>query len=306
MNQDKNYNEVSELAAVHLGKVGGEGYKDEYDPNLLVKIPRRLNREAYEINEKKLPFTGVDVWNAYEVSALTNNGLPVSGMLKIICPADSKYHVESKSIKLYLNSFNMTKVGYNSREVTREIENRVARDLSVLLEANIVVKMFNRAEDAVEQDLGQEFIDLADLVDLDIVKFDTYHSDETMLKTLHENKGPKRYRIKSDLLRSNCRVTNQPDWGDVYIDITTSAEIDLESIAKYIVSHRKVNHFHEEIAEMVYQHLTWAYQPEELMVACLYSRRGGIDLNPVRATKPGLIPYAFKGIDVRLAKTLRQ
>lgn len=305
MSQDKNYNQVSELAAVHLGKVGGEGYKDQYDPSLLVKIPRKLNREAYDINEKKLPFVGMDVWNAYEVSALTNNGLPVSGMLKIICPANSKYHVESKSIKLYLNSFNMTKLGYNTREVIREIENRVSRDLSLLLEANIQVAMFPSTEESGEASL-QEFTEISQLVDLELVKFDTYHSDESTLKSYGHGKETRTYKIKSDLLRSNCRVTNQPDWGDVFIEMKTNHEVDIESIARYIVSHRKVNHFHEEIAEMMYVHLTEAYQPQELMVACLYTRRGGLDINPVRATSEWLIPYVFRTTDIRLAKTLRQ
>jgi len=115
-----NYNAVSEIAAKHLGQVGGAGYKDTYDPGLLVKIPRILNREAYGIEEDNLPFVGGDVWNAYEVSALTSKGLPVSGMLKIWCPADSQYHVESKSIKLYLNSFNMTVMGDNTASYQRD------------------------------------------------------------------------------------------------------------------------------------------------------------------------------------------
>jgi len=305
MSQDNNYNQVSELAAVHLGKVGGEGYKDQYDPSLLVKIPRKLNREAYDIKEKKLPFVGVDVWNAYEVSALTNNGLPVSGMLKIICPANSKYHVESKSIKLYLNSFNMTKLGFNTREVLREIENRVSRDLSLLLESNVQVAMFPSTEESGEASLV-DFTEISQLVDLEMVKFDTYHSDESTLKSFGENRATQYYKLKSDLLRSNCRVTNQPDWGDVFIEIRTKHEIDIESIAKYIVSHRKVNHFHEEVTEMMFMHLQKVYEPEDLMVACLYTRRGGLDINPIRATSERLIPYVFKSTDIRLAKTLRQ
>jgi 7-cyano-7-deazaguanine reductase len=305
MSQDKNYNQVSELAAVHLGKIGGEGYKDQYDPSLLVKIPRKLNREAYGIDEKKLPFVGVDVWNAYEVSALTNNGLPVSGMLKIICPANSKYHVESKSIKLYLNSFNMTKLGYNTREVIREIENKVSRDLSLLLEANIQVAMFPSTEESGEASLA-DFTEISQLVDLELVKFDTYHSDESTLQSFGKNNVTQYYKLRSDLLRSNCRVTNQPDWGDVFIEMRTNHEVDVESIAKYIVSHRKVNHFHEEVTEMMFMHLQKVYEPEDLMVACLYTRRGGLDINPVRATSERLIPHVFKTTDIRLAKTLRQ
>jgi len=105
----KNYQEVVDIASKHLGKVGGDGYKDTYAPELLVKVPRYLNREGYSLTSDS--FVGVDTWNAYEVSAITTKGQPVAGMLKIVCPADSEFHVESKSIKLYLNSFNMTRIG---------------------------------------------------------------------------------------------------------------------------------------------------------------------------------------------------
>jgi len=297
-----NYNSVNEIANKHLGKVGGEGYKDTYDPELLVKIPRYLNRVGYGIKEKNLPFVGYDVWNAYEVSALTTKGLPVSGVLKIVCPANSQYHVESKSIKLYLNSFNMTTMGHNTFECIREIENRVARDLSVLLETNVTVKMFTEDEGPTFRFEG--FEELRNLVDLDLLTFDTYKSDGSMLKT--QDKGSNHVMVRSDLLRSNCRVTNQPDWGDVFIYMNGGAVPDLSSLAQYIVSHRKVNHFHEEIAEMMYVHLREAYQPNQLMVACLYTRRGGLDINPIRASHRHLIPIPFFDEKIRMEKTIRQ
>ena len=106
--------EVIEIAAKHLGTISA--YSDKYDADLLVKVPRNLNREAYGIDENNLPFVGYDVWNAYEVSAITEKGRPVTGLLKISYPCDSKYHVESKSIKLYLNSFNMHKIGKTAEE----------------------------------------------------------------------------------------------------------------------------------------------------------------------------------------------
>jgi len=300
-----NYTAVSELAAKHLGQVGGAGYSDQYDPSLLVPIPRQLNRDAYGINGKKLPFVGVDVWNAYEVSAITHKGLPVSGMLKIICDAGSKYHIESKSIKLYLNSFNMTPLGFSAWECIREIENRVARDLSERLESNVIVKMFTQDDDSEEYSL-QGYVDIKNLEDLDMVKFDTYHSDETILKLSSQSNELREFKFKSDLLRSNCRVTNQPDWGDIYILMNSYLQPDYESVAKYIVSHRKVNHFHEEICEMVFTHMMKAYNPSDLMVSCLYTRRGGIDINPIRATSSDLIPKQVLNPEVRLSKTLRQ
>lgn len=302
MTQD-NYNIVSEIAGKHLGQVGGAGYSDQYDPSLLVAIPRQLNRDAYNITEGSLPFTGYDVWNAYEVSALTDKGLPVSGMLKIICPADSTYHVESKSIKLYLNSFNMTIMGNNTLEVVSNIERQVSSDLSSLLQKPITVKMFTSpgSERAL---LG--FRDLSKKIDLDSIEFTSYKSDASTLKIYEKQDFLVKTYVTSDLLRSNCRVTNQPDWGDVYIHMEAYLDPCMESLARYIVSHRKVNHFHEEIVEMMFMHLKEAYNPEKLMVAALYTRRGGIDINPIRATHSSLIPEVFINPNIRLSKTLRQ
>lgn len=302
-----NQEEVIKIAGKHLGKVGGEGYKDTYDPELLVEIPRYLNREAYGIDDNNLPFVGGDVWNAYEVSAITNKGLPVAGMLKIYYPADSKLHVESKSIKLYLNSFNMTPMGDTAAECIKMLEDKVRADLSEKLQTKVEVHMFT-------SDFGLLFSfkgypELGELVDLDKIEFTSYHSDASQLET-EETDEDVQFDIKfqSNLLRSNCRVTNQPDWGDVFVHIKPSAGKipNLESIARYIVSHRQVSHFHEEICEMIYMHLKEAYSPEELMVACLYTRRGGLDINPIRASHEELIPVFFSDVNYRMEKTLRQ
>jgi len=302
--KNDNYKEVSSIASRHLGKVGGEGYKDRYDPSLLVPIPRRLNRDAYKIDEKALPFVGLDVWNAYEVSALTSKGLPVSGMLKILCNASSKFHVESKSIKLYLNSFNMSVMGDTADQVKKNIELKVIKDLSELLGDKVLVKMYCNGEG--EEEGLDDFTPIGQLVDLDSIEFTSYRSDADILKFKERSNKVIATRITSDLLRSNCRVTNQPDWGDVYIYMETKGIPDYSSIAQYIVSHRKVNHFHEEIAEMAYMHLLEAYHPSRLMVACMYTRRGGLDINPIRANDSSLIPSAFNNKLVRLRKTLRQ
>ena len=319
-----NQKKVAEIAARHLGKKGGEGYSTSYDPKLLVAIPRKLNREAYGIDEKDLPFCGFDVWNAYEVSALTSKGCPVTGMLKIVCNARSKYHVESKSIKLYLNSFNMTRLGDTIEECIELIERRVAEDLSELLDSPVLVKFFNNANDETRYDVStgstadysveppfpkSTSVDpfwnydlIQSQIDLNTIKFDTYKSDKNQLET--GNGGFLKTRI--DFLRSNCRVTNQPDWGDIYIHIEGKEVPSLESLAKYVVSHRTVSHFHEEIAEMVYKHLLDRFSPDKLMVACLYSRRGGIDINPIRATDIKLIDGVFYSLTSRLRKTLKQ
>ena len=308
MTQELNQAEVVKIAGKHLGQVGGAGYSDTYDPSLLVEIPRYLNREAYGIDDNSLPFVGGDVWNAYEVSAITTKGLPVVGMLKIWYPADSKLHVESKSIKLYLNSFNMTQLGETDHECIKLLKQRVKKDLSDLLQTKVQVEMFTSEHSPSYAFKGYAPLDA--LVDLNAIEFTSYHSDATQLETeeVGEDAEIGEIKVQSNLLRSNCRVTNQPDWGDVFIHIKPKAGVvpNLQSLAKYIVSHRQVSHFHEEICEMIYMHLKEAYNPEELMVACLYTRRGGLDINPIRASHKKLIPGFFTDITCRMAKTLRQ
>lgn len=299
MSEVKNYEAVKEIASKHLGKVGGDGYSDQYNPELLVRIPRYLNREAYNLTGKE--FVGVDVWNAYEVSAITTKGQPVAGMLKIVCPADSEFHVESKSIKLYLNSFNMTRIGDNAADCIKGIEARVKRDLDELLETDTTVTFYSDKDEAEE--LSFNYRNLDTLANLDEVDFTSFKSDASQLQGTGE-KGT--LKVCSNLLRSNCRVTNQPDWGDIFIHIEGNDVPTAESLAKYIVSHRTVSHFHEEICEMVYAHLTEAFNPDKLMVACLYTRRGGIDINPIRATHSMLVPEFFTNPEYRIAKTLRQ
>jgi len=300
-----NQQEVIAIAGKHLGKVGGEGYKATYDPELLVAIPRHLNRETYQIHETELPFLGGDVWNAYEVSAITKKGLPVAGMMKIYYDAESPLHVESKSIKLYLNSFNMTPLGETAEECVSLVEGMVADDLSKALGTDVHVKFFTHSIGA-SFEFGTDYDTLDFLVDLDAIEFNTYHSDASQLKIAEKLDESNTWKIHSDLLRSNCRVTNQPDWGDVYIHMEGKNAPDMESIAKYIVSHRQVSHFHEEICEMVFVHLLEAYDPDKLMVTCLYTRRGGLDINPIRATHRDMIPAFFTNVKVRNKKTLRQ
>ena len=299
----KNYQEVVDIASKHLGKVGGDGYKDTYAPELLVKVPRYLNREGYGLTDKD--FVGVDTWNCYEVSAITTKGQPVAGMLKIVCPSDSQYHVESKSIKLYLNSFNMTRLGDTAVECILEIEERVKADLDKLLETNTTVSFYTGDDDGKALSF-EGYQDLADIVDLDQIDFTAFQSDASQLLIEDTSEISKEVKLRSNLLRSNCRVTNQPDWGDVFIRMKGKNLPAADSVAKYIVSHRTVSHFHEEICEMVFKHLMDAYKPEDLMVSCLYTRRGGLDINPIRATHSRFIPDFFTDTDYRIQKTLRQ
>jgi 7-cyano-7-deazaguanine reductase len=298
---------VVEIAGKHLGQTVSE-YSELYDASLLVKVPRHFNRDAYGIDESNLPFVGFDVWNAYEVSALTTKGRPVTGVLKIVYPSDSKYHVESKSIKLYLNSFNMTPFGNNKEECIQIIQSFVAKDLSDLLECDVqCVLHTNQDMDPFANDtwIGySDYNNVEDVVNLDDVDFTQYKSDASQLEK-SKKRGVQEVRYYTDLLRSNCRVTNQPDWGDIYVYMKGKGVVTAESFAKYIVSHRKVSHFHEEICEMVYKHLLDRFNPEELMVTCLYTRRGGIDINPVRASHEHLLDEEFIDCGFCNEKTLR-
>ena len=301
MNEVKNYEAVKEIASKHLGKVGGDGYSDQYNAELLVKIPRILNREGYGLTGNE--FKGVDTWNAYEVSAITTKGQPVAGMLKIVCPSDSEFHVESKSIKLYLNSFNMTQIGETAADCITGIEARVKRDLDELLETDTTISFYASEFETEPLSFSEEYKDLGEEVNLDLIDFTAFKSDATQLE-LKEEEGEIKFR--SNLLRSNCRVTNQPDWGDVFIYMKGSKLPVADSLAKYIVSHRTVSHFHEEICEMIFAHLTERFEPDQLMVSCLYTRRGGIDINPIRATHSYLIPEFFTNPEYTIRKTLRQ
>jgi len=256
----KNYEEVKDIASRHLGKVGGDGYSDQYNPELLVKIPRVLNREGYKLTGKE--FRGVDVWNAYEVSAITTKGQPVAGMLKIVCPSDSEFHVESKSIKLYLNSFNMTQIGDNAADCISGIEARVKRDLDELLETNTTVSFYASDLETEPLSFSDDFQEIGDIVDLDQIDFTAFKSDSSQLAEVLSENGEDEIKLRSNLLRSNCRVTNQPDWGDVFIFMKGKKLPAADSLAKYIVSHRTVSHFHEEICEMIFAHLTERFKPE--------------------------------------------
>mgnify|MGYP003643620793 FL=1 len=299
--------EVVEIAGKHLGTISA--YSEKYDAELLLKIPRNLNREAYDIDENNLPFVGYDVWNAYEVSAITEKGRPVTGMLKISYSCDSKYHVESKSIKLYLNSFNMHKIGATEEDCVRSIEEIASHDLSTLLECEVKCQLHRTVDYGAFSENNhipfQGFVNIETLTDLDEIEFDTYKSDASQLEVV-DSENDSLTLLHSDLLRSNCRVTNQPDWGDIYICIDGDKTITPESLAKYIVSHRQVSHFHEEICEMVFKHIHNAVKPKGLMVACLYTRRGGIDINPVRATHKSLFEPEFVSPEFINEKTLRQ
>lgn len=305
---------IEEIAGVHLGKAGdGSAVKpyitpDSIDPSLLVRIPRQLNRTQYDLNEASLPFRGFDTWNCYEVSFLLNNGFPVSAVAKIVYPANSTYIVESKALKLYLNSFNMHKCGDNVDQAREYVAQRVVNDLSPMLGCDVQIGLFLNDGLAEHSPVDDIFIRIENVVEVNKIEFPWYNENADILQMV-PNKNVIPFQVRSNSLRSNCRVTNQPDWGDVFIYMDSDFVPSLESLLQYIVSMRKENHFHEEICECIYKRLLDKFAPRELFVACLYTRRGGIDINPVRASNTNLLSkYAGNLMtpSIRLKKTMRQ
>ena len=292
----------------HLGQ--SSQYKSEYDASLLVREPRSSNRKHLGIKEKSLPFIGCDVWNGYEVSALTNNGVPVCGVAKVVYPSDSKYIVESKSMKLYWNTFNMTKMGDTFDKVIKNLEETASKDLSKYLQTDVRVTVFSTSDtfsnDNPYSDKNYKRLESTDEIDAESYYVDIYSETPSLLETKHLNSTNKPYKVMSSLLKSNCRVTSQPDWGDVFISLEGSNHPSDKELLKYIISFRDECHFHEEICETIFTSLNNTFEPRSLMVACLYVRRGGWDINPIRTTHEYLIDEFFWDHKVPWIKTLRQ
>ena len=276
----------------HLGQ--SSQYKSTYDRGLLVREPRSNNREYLNIFDDALPFVGSDTWNAYECSFLLKNGRPVTGVVKCVYPCSSKYIVESKSIKLYFNSFNMTKMGDNNDEAVKNFEEISARDLSELLQTDVKVSFHsgvrvNKKTSSPDNEWDIEhYLNVDLLEDSGSLEYTQYTEDPSLLEAVSRKREVEQ-KFYSGLLKSNCRVTSQPDWGDVFIHIKSKNAVDAHSILKYVISFRDECHFHEEICECIYKRLQDAFEPSELLVMCLYARRGGIDINPVRASSNDLI-----------------
>lgn len=297
-------------------------YKFSYDPSLLVPVPRQENRDGIGITGDNLPFVGIDVWNAYEVSCLTEKGVPVVRIAKIKYPADSEFIVESKSIKLYLNSFNMTKLGDDAEEAVVILRSQIRRDLSDVLKTDVEVSLFspscgskigfilpgNNLDGFANELENLEYNENAGLL---VTKEYTPKELEEMMEpglvAAEANVGEVvswklGECVYSDLLRSNCKITKQPDWGSVCIFYKAKNKIGERSLLKYIISFRGENHFHEEICETIYKRLYDLLNPEDLLVACFYTRRGGIDINPIRASNAKLIEDLFgEYVDMNLA-----
>ena len=306
---------MSNIDNTNVSKVLGRivDYPQQYDKSILVREPRASNRVHLNIKDEETPFDGYDVWNAYEVSSLTNNGLPVAGTMKIVYPATNSYIVESKSLKLYLNSFNMFRCGETAYDVINFLCKTISKDLSELLETEVKCNFFTTRDivdhPQMSMHFWEDYTTLEDEVDLTGIVFDHYQETGSLLRSSYKYSKPQWMKAHSSLLKSNCRVTKQPDWGDVFIEMYSTNHVDPVSLLKYIVSFRDECHFHEEICETIFTRLNEIFKPEVLMVKCLYTRRGGIDICPIRykgADYIDLMQEDFISLETPYSKTPRQ
>lgn len=250
-------------------------YRDQHDPSLLFPIARAGNRAAIGLGDE-VPFIGVDIWNAYELSWLDGRGRPRAALAEFRIPANSPNLIESKSFKLYLNSYMQTRIAD-----TETLRNHLVHDLSAVAGAPVsaVLTLASSAHGAkIEQLVGE-------LIDDMPIEIDYYGPPDAGLLDC----DPERIvdeTLVSHLLKSNCPVTGQPDWASLQISYR-GARIDRDGLLRYIVSYRQHSDFHEACVERIFMDLLRECAPSKLAVYARYTRRGGLDINPFRAT-PGL------------------
>ena len=271
------YKDAKELAGLTLGKK--TEYKDQYDPSLLQPVPRSLNRTDINISDDALPFTGYDIWTLYELSWLNKKGLPQVAIGEVRLPASSPNLIESKSFKLYLNSFNQTR--FNSWQ---DIADTLQIDLSHCAGEDVDVTI-QPLTDFNDQPIVNFFGECIDDQDIEI---NDYTFKPEYLEGAANNNDVVEEIVHSHLLKSNCLITNQPDWGSVRIAYKGN-RIDREQLLRYIVSFRNHNEFHEQCVERIFNDIMRFCQPELLTVYARYTRRGGLDINPYR-TNMGKTP----------------
>ena len=249
-------------------------YTSQYSPDALAPISRETSREGME---QPLPFVGADIWNAWELTWLKENGHPEIAAAVIKFPASSPNIIESKSLKLYLGSFAMTRIG--SAEAVRE---RIRNDLGEAAGSPVDVSLMT------EKDHRPALI--GKLPGLCLDKLDVECSDDSPNASLLSCAGETvREELHSHLFRSLCPVTSQPDLASIYINYT-GRRIDEESLLRYIVSFREHQDFHEACVERMFVDIQSACAPEKLCVYARFARRGGIDINPWRASYDALMP----------------
>jgi 7-cyano-7-deazaguanine reductase len=290
----------NKIAGKHLGQKSD--YAEKYDPSLLVAVPRQPNRDNIGVEEGKTPWKyAYDVWNCYEISSLLSNGQPFSGVGKLVYNGNSKCIVESKSLKLYLNSFNQTRTKASSViDAYRELKSIIEKDLSALLETDARITITPSAHviaqtlplrDYLRIDNGHS---LADFTNIDgySTKDLTEYNENPDLLVVTPSEHSEVICVHSANLFSRCQITNQPDHGDLFIAFKAQGKfISPEDLNAYIASIRGHSCFHEPTVETIYKHIHDRLNPEYLMVGALYTRRGGISIGPIRASDEHLIPY---------------
>lgn len=262
----------SSAHASPLGKA--TAYCAEYTPELLFPIARQEKRAELGIDPSALPFVGIDLWNAYEISWLNPRGKPVVAVGEFRVPADSSCLIESKSFKLYLNSLNQSQFADLAT-----VQALLARDLSAAAQAPVQVRL--QVLDA--QPLARIAYPQGELLDtLDIACADYLPAPQHLGAT---TEAPHEACLYSHLLKSNCLVTGQPDWAMLVV-CYRGRPIDRAGLLRYIVSFRNHNEFHEQCVERIYCDIMQRCAPQALTVHARYTRRGGLDINPYRSSAP--------------------
>jgi len=259
-----------------LGKASS--YIDQYDASLLFPIPRADKRAEIGVLQAPL-FFGADMWTLYELSWLNLRGKPQVALAHITVPCESPNIVESKSLKLYLNSFNNTKF-----LDAREVRERIRADVSAATGAGIGIKTMG------PEVFDREPIHEMDGLNLDRLDVECIHftpAPELLFAEFDE--PPVTETLTSNLLKSNCLVTGQPDWGSVQIAYT-GPQINQEGLLQYLVSYRNHNEFHEQCVERIFMDVWTRCKPIKLSVYARYTRRGGLDINPFRTSHPMQLP----------------
>jgi 7-cyano-7-deazaguanine reductase len=269
--------------ALPLGKESS--YPDRYDPALLYPIARVLGRQAIGVSAGVLPFVGWDLWRGYELSWLTPKGVPQIALLKVWVPATSPNIVESKSFKLYLNSLNGERF-----KSTQAVTNRIKNDISKAAGETVRVEVLTPEQFDKEpiEEPGHRSVCI-DTQDIEIVDYEP----NAQLLALKPGQSVVTESVFSRLLKSNCPVTGQPDWASIHIQYHGAA-IDHAALLRYVVSFRHHQGFHEQCVEQMFCDLMHHCQPQTLSIYARYTRRGGIDINPWRATPEMTAPNLLR------------
>lgn len=246
-------------------------YLSQYDASLLFPIPREVKRIEMGITSV-LPFFGVDIWNAYEVSWLNLRGKPQIALATFMVPADSPDIIESKSFKHYLNSFSQTRLADSNALLAI-----LKQDISAGFGATVQIKLTPPEEFSKQGMAELEGLSL-DRLDIEV---DSYLPNPALLSSA-SNEPPVEEKLVSNLLKSNCLVTGQPDWGSIQIHYV-GAPINQEGLLKYLIGFRNHNEFHEQCIERIFVDILQHCTPQKLAVYARYTRRGGLDINPWRS-----------------------